>query len=67
MPNLRTKDQFTSAPALLGMGLIGLVLAYALVSRAIDSGSLWLYLVALIVTVLSFRLLGRAVRRLIKL
>ncbi len=66
MTSLRTKEQFTSSPALFGMGVFGLLLTYALVSRGIDSGSLWQYFLALLVLILSSRLLGRAVRKLFK-
>lgn len=56
MPNLHTPDQFKSRPALIGMALLGLVLAYALGSRAIDTGSWWEYLGTFLLLTISIRL-----------
>jgi predicted tellurium resistance membrane protein TerC len=43
-------------------GIIGLILAYALVSRAIDSGSYWQYLGTVILFALSIKLFVRTFR-----
>jgi hypothetical protein len=48
---------------LMVQAAIGLVLAYALASRAIDTGSYWQYFGALIVLALSIKLFIRAVRK----
>lgn len=63
MSGLKTPNQFRSKPALLIVAAAGLVLAYALLTRAIDTGSWWQYLSTLLVVILSFRLIGRAIRK----
>lgn len=63
MGSLKTPDQFRSKPALLATAAVGLVLAYALLTRAIDTGSWWQYLGTLIIVILSFRLIGRALKK----
>lgn len=60
MASLRTPDQFKTRPARLVMGIVGLVLAYLLVTRALDTGSLWQYLGALLLIILSIRLFKKA-------
>ncbi len=57
MTKLHTPEQFKSRNARLGMGVVGLVLVYLLVTRAIDTGSLWQYTGAILLLVLSIRLL----------
>lgn len=42
------------------MGIAGLVLAYLLVTRALDTGSIWQYSGALILFILSVHLIKRA-------
>ncbi len=63
MAGLRTPDQFKSRPSRILMGLLGLLLAYGLGSRAFDTGSWWQYFGTLLLLVLSVRLIGRAFRR----
>jgi predicted tellurium resistance membrane protein TerC len=43
-------------------GIIGLILAYALVSRAIDTGSYWQYLGTFLLLILSIKLFIRTFR-----
>lgn len=63
MSSLRTPHQFKSQPSLILMGLIGLGLAYALASRAWDTGSLGQYFVTLLLLILSGRLIARAFKK----
>lgn len=52
----------TKDPAkLTGLGTVGLVLAYILASRAIDTGSLWQYIGVLILVIYSIRFLAKAI------
>lgn len=46
--------------ALIFSGAVGLILAYAIGSKAIDSGSYWQYLGCVVFLFLSFKLLVRA-------
>lgn len=61
MSRLQTPDQFKKPLSLTVMGLIGLVLAFFMTVRALDSGSYWHYLAVLILLVLSIRLLVRVI------
>ena len=60
MDKLHTPDQFKSKPARVIAGAIGLLLAYLLGSRGLDTGSWWQYLGTLIILVLSIRLIVKA-------
>ncbi|HSX46661.1 MAG TPA: hypothetical protein VLF87_01575 [Patescibacteria group bacterium] len=60
MYNLHTPHQFKTRPARLGMGIVGLVLAYLLITRAFDTGSYWEYLGTLVLAVLGIRLIVKA-------
>lgn len=62
MTNLRTPDQFKTRPARLGMGIAGLVLAYLLATRALDTGSWWQYFGTLLLLVLSIRLIAHGIK-----
>lgn len=59
--SLRTPDQFTSRPAQTVMGVIGLVLAYLLGTRAVDTGSWIQYGGALLLLVLALKRIARAI------
>lgn len=59
--SLRTPDQFKSRTSQAIMGLIGLVLAYLLGTRAVDTGSWWQYGGALLLFVLALKRLARAI------
>ena len=50
-------------PTLIFSGVVGLILAYAIGSRAIDTGSYWQYLGCLVFLALSIKLLARAFKR----
>ncbi len=58
----RTRDMLQSSRAALLLGLVGIALSYALVTRAIDTGSLGQYGLTFFVLILSLRLLVRALR-----
>lgn len=47
----------------LALAIIGLVLAYALGTRAIDTGSYWQYFGCLVFIVLSIRLIMRSFKK----
>ncbi|MCA9332829.1 hypothetical protein KDA00_03065 [Candidatus Saccharibacteria bacterium] len=49
-----------ATPSLVFRGLVGVVLGYAFVSRAFDTGSYWQYGGALVFTILGIRLLKRS-------
>lgn len=51
---------FHTTPSLVFRGAIGVVLGYAFLSRAFDTGSYWQYLGAVVFTILGFRLLKRS-------
>jgi hypothetical protein len=53
------KDQ----PKLVVSGVVGLLIAYALASRAIDTGSWWEYLGCFVFLVLGAKLLVRAFKK----
>ena len=59
MNKLHTPDQFKTPSARIGMGATGLVLTYLLVTRAIDTGSLWQYTGSFVLVFLSIRLIFR--------
>jgi hypothetical protein len=59
MRKLRTPEQFQNRPTRLLAGLVGFILAYALVTRAIDTGSLLQYTGVIVLVVLSVRLIIR--------
>ena len=63
MQTLKTPDQFKSRKAQALMGLIGLVLAYLLGTRAVDTGSWWQYGGALLLFVLALKRIARAIDR----
>ena len=63
MSRLHTPDQFKSRPNLIAAGAAGLLLAYILASRALDTGSWWQYLGTLILLVLSVRLMRRIFKK----
>jgi hypothetical protein len=50
-------------PALVIRAAIGLALAYAFATRAIDTGSYWQYLATLVFLGLSLKLIIRAARK----
>jgi hypothetical protein len=52
-----------SRPVLLVAGVIGLVLAYAIATRAIDTGSWWEYFGCLVFLVLGIKLIIRAFKK----
>lgn len=58
MSNIHTPDQFKTRNARRGIGVVGLVLAYLLATRAIDTGSLWQYFGTLLLLVLALRLIS---------
>ena len=60
----RARDAIRSPKALLLLGMVGLVLSYALATRAIDTGSLGQYALTILVFVLSIQLFVRAVKAL---
>lgn len=63
MQSLKTPDQFRSKPAKLVVAVVGLVLAFALANRAIDSASVWQYAAVILVSVLSIRLIIRTLKK----
>ncbi len=63
MNKFSTPDQFKSRHAQAIMGIIGLVLGYLLLTRAIDTGSWLQYGGALLLFVLAIKRLARAMRR----
>jgi hypothetical protein len=48
---------------LVAQAAIGLILAYALASRAIDTGSYWQYFGTLVILALSVKLFVRAIKK----
>lgn len=60
--NLHTPDQLHSRAARIAAGLVGLILAYLTVTRAFDTGSMWQYFIAILLLVLSVRLVWRGIR-----
>lgn len=63
MASLRTPAQFKSRKAKFLSGLVGLVLMYALATRAIDTGSWWQYLGSFLLLILSLRLLIHSIKK----
>lgn len=61
MPNFRTPDQFKSRKAQALLGLIGLVLAYLLGTRAVDTGSWLQYGGTLLLFALALKRIARAI------
>jgi hypothetical protein len=61
MPKLSTPDQFKSRKAQALLGLIGLVLAYLIGTRAVDTGSWIQYGTALLLFVLALKRIARAI------
>ena len=49
-----------ATPSLIFRGIVGIILGYAFLSRAFDTGSYWHYLGALVFTILGVRLLKRS-------
>ncbi len=49
-----------ATPSLIFRGVVGLILGYAFLSRAFDTGSYWQYLGAGVFTILGFKLLKRS-------
>lgn len=49
-----------ATPSLIFRGSVGILLGYAFLSRAFDTGSYWQYLGALVFTILGIRLLKRS-------
>ena len=62
MSRLHTPDQFKTRQARFGMGAIGLVLAYLVLTRALDTASWWQYFGTLLLLVLSIRLIRRGIK-----
>lgn len=62
MNKLHTPDQFRTKNSLIGMGVVGLVLAYLLVTRAFDTGNLWQYAGTALLLILSTHLFIRAAK-----
>ena len=62
MPSLHTPDQFKTRPALLAMGVAGLVLGYLLLTRALDTASGWQYLGTFVLVILGTRLMARGLK-----
>lgn len=60
MSSLHTPDQFKTKPARISAGVIGLILAYLLGSRGLDTGSWWQYLGTFLLLALSIRLIMKA-------
>lgn len=60
---LADKAWFNSLQAVIGSAVAGLLLAYAFVSRALDTGSYWQYLAGLAFLVLSVKLGVRAIKK----
>ncbi len=60
MTSLHTPDQFKTKPARITAGVIGLILAYLLGSRGLDTGSWWQYLGTFLLLALSIRLFVKA-------
>ena len=60
--SLNTPDQLHSRTARIAAGVIGLVLAYATVTRAIDTGSLWQYFITILLLILSVHLIVRGIK-----
>lgn len=52
-----------ATPSLVFRGGVGVFLGYAFLSRALDTGSYWQYLGALVFTVLGIRLLKRSLKK----
>ncbi len=63
MRGLRTVEQFKTRKARLLMAVVGLFLTYALVTRAIDTGSWWQYLGSSLLLILSLRLTKKVLIR----
>ncbi len=57
MRSLNTPDQFKTKSALLFMGIVGIGLAYLLLTRAFDTGSWWQYFGTVTLLALSIRLI----------
>lgn len=49
-----------TTPSLFIRGAIGVILGYAFLSRALDTGSYWQYLGAVVFTILGIKLLKRS-------
>ncbi len=60
----RVRDGLQNPRSLLLLGVVGLVLTYALVTRAIDTGSLGQYGLTFLLLILSINVLVRTVRAL---
>ncbi len=62
MGSLHTPDQFKTRNARIGMGIVGLVLAYLLCTRALDTASWWQYFGTLLLLVIAIRLIVRGIK-----
>ncbi len=62
MVRLHTPEQFKTHSARVWMGITGIILTYLLVTRALDTGSIWQYLGTIVLLVLSVRLVIRGVK-----
>lgn len=63
MSKFRTLDEFKSRKAQALLGIIGLVLAYLLGTRAVDTGSWLQYAGALLLLILALKRIARAIDR----
>ncbi len=61
MKSLKAPEQFKSPIATAVMAIVGVGLAYLLVTRALDTGSWWQYLGAVLLIGLSIRLSAHTV------
>jgi predicted tellurium resistance membrane protein TerC len=62
MTKAATKKQ-TNVPLTAFRGILGLVFAYALVTRALSTGSYWQYFAGLVFLVIGAKLLVRAFKK----
>ncbi len=62
MTSLHTPDQFNTRTSLMGMGFIGLVLAYLLLTRAFETGSWFQYFGTVGLLVVGIRLIFRGIK-----
>ncbi len=58
----KSKGDYDTPRTLLFGGVIGLFLAYVIISRALNTGSYWEYFYGLAILVIAFRLFIRSLR-----
>ena len=58
----KARDVLQTPRTLVLMGLVGVVLTYALATRAIDTGSLGQYGLTIVVVIMTVRLFARAIK-----